>query len=105
MSSRQKSVSIDEDQQREIIKYMKFTGIKTFSGGVFSLIHHGLKHHCSNGNNGGGVNKNQNLSPKEIPECFGMPGDGFCEECFFSLKCAREFAKNGKKSTTKNNFT
>jgi len=44
-------------------------------------------------------------SGNEIPECFGHPGDGLCEECLstLKLKCAREFANNGNKSTTKNN--
>jgi len=50
MSSNQKSVSIDENQQIEIERYMEFTGIKTFSGGIHSLIHKGLNCRCSTGN-------------------------------------------------------
>jgi hypothetical protein len=106
MSSKQKSVSIDEDQKIEILKYMKINGIKYFSTGIYSLIHKGLNCRCSNGNNGGGVQKNQNVSSgKKTPVCFGNPGDGDCQICDINLKskCAMEFANNGSKSTTKNN--
>jgi len=54
MPSSQKSVSVDDTQKIEILKYMKFTGIKSFSAGVYSLIHIGLN--CNSiGNNGGGL--------------------------------------------------
>jgi len=104
MVSKQKSVSIDVDQQIEILKYMKLNGIKYFSAGIYSLIYKGLNCRCCNGNNGGGVNKKQNPSyGKKTPECFGEPGHGPCDICSFSIKCAQEFANNGNKSTTKNN--
>jgi hypothetical protein len=94
MSSNQKSVSMDEDQQIEILKYMRINGIKYFSTAVYSLIHKGLNCRYSNGNNGGGVQKNQNASSKKkLPVCFGNPGDGDCQICDFGLKskCAMEF--------------
>lgn len=91
----QKSISIDNDQRNEILKYMEFSGIKSFSAGVFSLIHRGLRCTCSISNHGGGVLDKENISngkKKPIPKCIGNPGHGFCEKCDYTEKCAKDFA-------------
>ena len=95
MSTKQKSISIDNSQKIEIIKYMEFHGIKSFSGGVHSLIHRGLKCKCSIRNHGGGVLDKKNISSAKkipIPECIGNPGHGFCEKCDYTIECAKKFA-------------
>lgn len=91
----QKSISIDDNQRNEILQYMEFSGIKSFSAGVFSLIHRGLQCTCSISNHGGGGSDQKNASSgekKKIPECIGKPGWGFCEKCDFNEKCAIMFA-------------
>ena len=98
MSTKQKSVSIDDEQKIEIFKYMEYHGIKSFSGGIHSLIHRGLRCKCSISNHGGGVSdkeKVSNAEKKQIPKCIGKPGDGFCEKCNYTTKCANMFAKKG----------
>ena len=95
MSTNQKSVSIDAEQQKNILKYMEMNGIKSFSGGIYALIDRGLKCRCSTGNNGGGVLTKQNVSSgTHKPQCFGKPGEGNCGGCNIKVGCASAFASD-----------
>lgn len=95
MSTNQKSVSIDVKQQKNILRYMKMNGIKSFSGGIYALIQRGLNCECSNGNKGGGVLRKQNASSgTHKPPCFGKPGEGNCDMCGIKVGCASAFASN-----------
>ena len=95
MSANQKSVSIDTEQQKNILRYMKMNGIKSFSGGIYALIDRGLKCKCSTGNKGGGVLENQiSSSGTHKPPCFGKPGEGNCDMCGIKVGCASAFASD-----------
>ena len=95
MSTNQKSVSIDTEQQKNILRYMKMNGIKSFSGGIYALIDRGLRCECSTGNNGGGVLRKQIVSSAiKKPPCFGKPGEGNCDVCGIKVGCASAFASD-----------